>query len=67
VDYVHLGKWCMERTGQLIVCDNTGADWLPFRPLTDERAAGFRVNADAAKMGEVIYTRHSDENVGVFA
>jgi len=33
LDFVHLGNWCMNRTGQVIVCENTKADWMPFKPL----------------------------------
>lgn len=29
-DYESLGKWCKNRGGQVIVCENEGADWLPF-------------------------------------
>lgn len=32
-NYKELGEWCMSRRGQVIVCENTKADWLPFRPL----------------------------------
>jgi hypothetical protein len=32
-DYRHLGEWCMSRKGQVIVCEQEGADWLPFVPL----------------------------------
>jgi hypothetical protein len=31
VDFQKLGEWCKSREGQVIVCENTGADWLPFR------------------------------------
>ncbi len=31
IDYPHLGAWCRELRGQVIVCENAGADWLPFR------------------------------------
>jgi len=30
LDYDALGKWCRERKGQTIVCENKGATWLPF-------------------------------------
>lgn len=30
IDYKHLGEWCLERQGQVIVCEQQGADWLPF-------------------------------------
>jgi hypothetical protein len=33
IDFAHLGAWCRARAGQVIVCEQTGADWLPFRPL----------------------------------
>lgn len=33
VDYAHLGTWCRSRLGQVIVCENDQALWLPFRPL----------------------------------
>lgn len=31
IDYEHLAAWCRARRGQVIVCENDGADWLPFR------------------------------------
>jgi hypothetical protein len=30
IDYTKLADWCVSRQGQLIVCENDGADWLPF-------------------------------------
>ena len=33
IDYASLGRWCRERRGQTIVCENEGATWLPFRPF----------------------------------
>jgi len=33
IDYTKLGKWCHSRKGQSIVCENTKADWLPFKPV----------------------------------
>ena len=33
IDYAHLAQWCRSRDGQVIVCENMGATWLPFRPL----------------------------------
>lgn len=30
IDYTQLGVWCQQRKGQVIVCENHGADWLPF-------------------------------------
>lgn len=31
-DYKALGEWCKSRNGQVMVCENEGADWLPFEP-----------------------------------
>lgn len=33
INYAHLAKWCKEREGQVIVCENTKADWLQFSPM----------------------------------
>lgn len=33
IDYGYLSSWCQKRKGQVIVCENTKAEWLPFSPL----------------------------------
>lgn len=33
VDFKHLAEWVRSRRGQVIVCEQQGADWMPFRPL----------------------------------
>lgn len=33
LDYAHLAAWCRSRRGQILVCENAGATWLPFRVL----------------------------------
>lgn len=33
IDFTHLGSWCQSRPGQVIVCENEGATWLPFTTL----------------------------------
>lgn len=35
INYTDLAGWCRSRSGQVIVCENAGADWLPFRRLAD--------------------------------
>jgi site-specific DNA-adenine methylase len=32
-DYPRLATWARELPGRRVVCENRGADWLPFRPL----------------------------------
>ena len=38
IDFNSLGDWCQRRPGQVIVCENEGADWLPFRLLGEIKA-----------------------------
>lgn len=43
VDFPALAQWCRTREGQVLVCENDGADWLPFKPLVKAKAtAGAR-------------------------
>lgn len=39
LDFEKLGQWCQAQRGQVLVCENEGADWLPFQPLADIRTA----------------------------
>jgi site-specific DNA-adenine methylase len=34
INYAELADWCKSRKGQVIVCENTKADWLPFKPFS---------------------------------
>lgn len=33
IDFVALAKWCRNLPGDVDVCENVGASWLPFEPL----------------------------------
>lgn len=44
IDYARLGAWCRTLRGQVTVCENVGATWLPFRAWRD-------IKASAAKHG----------------
>jgi hypothetical protein len=33
IHFPKLGEWCRERQGQVMVCENMGANWLDFKPL----------------------------------
>ena len=35
LNYDALAEWCKDRPGQVIVCENEGANWLPFVELAD--------------------------------
>ena len=39
LDYQELAEWCRSRKGQVIVCENTKANWLPFRPIKKMRGS----------------------------
>lgn len=51
LDYRALGRWCRGRRGQVIVCENEGATWLPFEPYLSIKAregqGGGRTSAEA--------------------
>jgi hypothetical protein len=55
VDYADLGAWVMGRKGQVIACDQRGADWLPWTG-----AITLKASDGAARSGrseEVVYVR----------
>jgi site-specific DNA-adenine methylase len=35
VNYSELSEWCVSRKGQVIVCENSRATWMEFKPLTE--------------------------------
>lgn len=37
IDYPNLARWVRERSGQVIVCEDAAATWLPFRPIYENR------------------------------
>lgn len=49
INYNNLGDWCRERDGQVIVCENDFATWLPFVPLKT-------IQGVAKQSREVIWT-----------
>lgn len=52
VDYEHLGEWCKTRQGQVIVCEQYGADWLPF-----ESIGSFKSNHASKTTHEAVWTK----------
>lgn len=54
IDYRHLGSWCWNLPGHAIVCENEGADWLPFRPFGTIKAANGRGRVGVSR--EVVWT-----------
>lgn len=58
LDYAALGAWCQSRRGQVIVCENEGADWLPWNAVIENRP-GITKNSDgtARRKIEVAWIR----------
>ena len=42
INFNNLSKWCKSRKGQAIVCENTKADWLPFKPMKEMQGTMFK-------------------------
>ncbi len=42
IDYNDLSRWCLSRKGQVIVCENDKAKWLPFVPFVTQKT--IRIN-----------------------
>lgn len=55
IDYEHLADWCLSRKGQIIVCENEGANWLPFETLGTVQGTKGKNRKGVSK--EVIFTR----------
>lgn len=64
VDYEHLGRWCQSRPGQVIVCEQAGADWLPFRHFGHVKPTAGRHRS--ARNDEVIWTSTPQEQVALW-
>lgn len=47
VSYEALGVWCRHRQGQVMVCENAGATWLPFEPLASTKSCGRKRSVEA--------------------
>jgi len=50
IDYDYLAAWCQSRSGQAIVCEGHGANWLPFEEI------GARKTTRRRKSKEMLWT-----------
>ena len=67
IDYNHLGKWCQSLPGQVIVCEQLGATWLPFRPLYKITGANKdKLGGKLIRSTEVIWTKNCNEMSTLF-
>jgi len=42
IDFANLAEWCKSRLGQTIVCENTKADWLDFKPMKEMQGSMYK-------------------------
>jgi site-specific DNA-adenine methylase len=55
IDYSTLSNFCKSRDGDVIVCENEGADWLPFKKFRNIQGSPTKYGAKVSK--EVIWFR----------
>jgi len=55
--YDLLANWCRARLGQVIVCENDGAEWLPFEPLVQRIGVTSRYQKSKAMEAVYVQTR----------
>ncbi len=51
IDFNLLANWCKSRKGQVIVCENTKANWLDFKPMLN-------MQGSTHKTTEAIWSNH---------
>lgn len=56
VEYAALAAWCRALPGEVDVCENEGADWLPFSPLCEVVTS--RGRRSGAVSREVVWRKH---------
>lgn len=42
IDFNELSNWCKNRSGHVIVCENTKATWMDFKPMVQMQGAMFK-------------------------
>jgi len=62
IDYAALARWCRERSGQVIVCEQEPAEWLNFEPLD------YKINRNASNKTykEVVWTNTDKRHPSLF-
>ena len=54
IDYRGLAEWCRSRRGQVMVCENEGAEWLPFKTFASIKSN--QMSGRGGKSHEVLWT-----------
>lgn len=47
IDFKFLSEWAMARQGQIIICENTKADWMNFKPMAKMRGGNTEYTTEA--------------------
>jgi 16S rRNA G966 N2-methylase RsmD len=64
INFEHLAEWCKTRNGQAIVCENTKADWMPFKPMVELQGAANTNTTEA--IWSNIPTNYDNEQLNLF-
>ena len=64
INFYHLADWCKSRNGQVIVCENTKADWMPFKPMVELQGAANTNTTEA--IWSNIPTNYDNEQLTIF-
>lgn len=62
LDYNGLATWCRSRRGQVIVCENEGAAWLPF-----QRLASVKTARAGTRSVECVWLSATTQNCGAYS
>lgn len=54
INYKALAQWCKTRMGHVIVCENSKADWMDFKPLVE-------LSGQRTRTLEVMWTNKQEE------
>ena len=65
IDYKKLGDICRTLKGQVIVCEQPGADWLPFEPLAENTVGRTKQGGTRARRTEMIWHFINTSNLAV--
>ena len=52
IDYSKLSEWCRGLSGQVIVCENVGAQWLPFKVIGSTKTVKHKRSIEVVWKGE---------------
>jgi len=46
LNYEKLAEWALKRKGEVIFCEGEYADYLPFRPLVDQKGVAGKISRE---------------------